>query len=192
MKPKMTVINFFWKAYKKIRPFNKYEASLEVPVELLNGIETNPLEVLERILRYGLEQRVIGKGCYIAGVYQVQTSEGVFSRKDDKEVRLIDWNKGCSEKLVKFETYEEAFEEIEESEQPIEKDPTPIKEDGKRDSIFLQDLKMWAKFSYPKFQTALDRYDRLVQDGKSEVNIFWNQDGSISVEKNESRIYEVA
>tara|TARA_R100000808_G_scaffold260_3_gene1575 strand:- start:6048 stop:6671 length:624 start_codon:yes stop_codon:yes gene_type:complete len=124
MKQKMTIINFFWKAYKKVRPFNNYEARLEVPIELLNGIKTNPLEVLERILRYGLEQKVFGKGCYIAGVYQVQTSLGIFSRKDGKEVRLIDWNKGCSEKLVKFETYEEAFEEFEESEQPIEKKPS--------------------------------------------------------------------
>lgn len=183
MKQKMTIINFFWKAYKKVRPFNNYEARLEVPIELLNGIKTNPLEVLERILRYGLEQKVFGKGCYIAGVYQVQTSLGIFSRKDGKEVRLIDWNKGCSEKLVKFETYEEAFEEFEESEQPIEKDPAPVKIDGERDKMFLQDLQMWAKFSYPKFQIALDKYNRITQDGKSEAEIFWNKDGSILIEK---------
>lgn len=183
---KMTKVDFFFKAYKKIRPFNNYEARLDVPEEMLDGIKDDPISVLENLLHYGLEQKAFGKGCYIAGVYQVQTSAGIFSRKDGKEVRLIDWNKGCSPKLVKFESWEdlEEKEETQKIEDPVEDIIEDIVEEIEEDLIHPKDLQMWAKHSYPKFKSALEEYEKVINKGE-KASIVWGKDGKILIKTNE-------
>jgi len=180
----MTKIDFFFKAYKKIRPFNNYEARLDVPEELLKGIQDNPISVLENILHYGLEKKAFGKGCYVAGVYQVQTSVGIFSRKDGKEVRLIDWNKGCSSKLVKFESWED----LEGKEKPLKNDDPveDIIEDIEEDLIHPDDLKMWAKYAHQKFADALKEYEKITINEKKAF-IVWGNNRKILIKPYDER-----
>ena len=48
------------------------------------------------------------------------------------------------------------------------------------DYIHPSDLKLWAKYSYPKFKVAWDQY-RSATRGDKQADIIWNTDGSIEI-----------
>lgn len=48
------------------------------------------------------------------------------------------------------------------------------------DYIHPSDLKLWAKYSYPKFKVAWDQY-RAATRGNKQADIIWNTDGSIEI-----------
>jgi len=48
------------------------------------------------------------------------------------------------------------------------------------DYIHPSDLKLWAKYSYPKFKVAWDQY-RSATRGNKQADIVWNTDGSIEI-----------
>ena len=100
----MIKCDVFFKAWKKIKPFNDYEATIEVPS---NQFGDDEMKNLENIIR----RAPVGKGTYQTGVFQVQTDYGIYSRKDGREVRLIDWDRGCSSKLVQFKTWKQLVKE---------------------------------------------------------------------------------
>jgi hypothetical protein len=96
--------DLFFKAWKKIKPFNNYEVTIEVPAKKFGDDEMQNLEMIIR-------SAPIGKGTYQTGVFQVQTEYGIYTRKDNREVRLIDWERGCSSKLVQFKTWKQLVKE---------------------------------------------------------------------------------
>ena len=48
------------------------------------------------------------------------------------------------------------------------------------DYIHPSDLKLWAKYSYPKFKVAWEQY-RSATRGDKQADIIWNTDGSIEI-----------
>ena len=48
------------------------------------------------------------------------------------------------------------------------------------DYIHPSDLKLWAKYSYPKFKVAWGQY-RSATKGNKQADIIWNTDGSIEI-----------
>ena len=48
------------------------------------------------------------------------------------------------------------------------------------DYIHPSDLKLWAKYSYPKFKVAWEQY-KSATSGNKQADIVWNTDGSIEI-----------
>jgi len=48
------------------------------------------------------------------------------------------------------------------------------------DYIHPSDLKLWAKYSYPKFKVAWEQYKSATR-GNKQADIIWNTDGSIEI-----------
>ena len=46
--------------------------------------------------------------------------------------------------------------------------------------IHPSDLKMWAKYSYPKFSDAWSEYQKVISSGR-EADIIWHIDGTIEI-----------
>ena len=96
----MIRVDGFYKAYKRVRPYNVYTDSLMVPESKFTGNSAADCEMLLRLLPFGI-------GTAQTGVFEIQTDRGIYKRKDGRDIRLMRGDKTVSARLVGFKSWEQ-------------------------------------------------------------------------------------
>tara|TARA_S200002703_G_scaffold95265_1_gene82280 strand:- start:1913 stop:2242 length:330 start_codon:yes stop_codon:yes gene_type:complete len=97
---KLVRVDGFYKAYKRVRPYNVYTETITVLADAFSGDAVADCEMLLRLLPFGI-------GTAQTGVFEIQTDKGIYKRKDGRDIRLMRGDKTVSPRLVGFKTWEQ-------------------------------------------------------------------------------------
>ncbi len=103
---KLVRVDGFYKAYKRVKPYNIYTDSIMVPEDAFTGDAAADCEMLCRKLPFGI-------GTAQTGIFEVQTDAGIYKRKDGQDIRLQRPDCTVSPRLVCFKTWDEIWAEDE-------------------------------------------------------------------------------